>query len=396
MWLGTASGLLFVAGFVPALGSGRLLGRAGAQPISLTGVALTSEGVFRCPSVAPGLDGKAKGAHPLPITPVSARLCVLGKRPSEKFPHQLVGGVVLGAGPAGALATFFDGSPPVNAVATRCATSRTKEAILLEFFYPRGARRAVEVVSTGCPQPVAFLAEQPRRLDETIAGFLTAATANYFTPGHGTPDLFGDSVSQASRTAARLGFSLQFEGEEADPHVRAGVVLLQNPLAGGAKVFGGQIDVVMSTRVALACRAGELALDYYGGGPGTGNDFGTILVRDVGPRPCLLPGPIGVVGTDADGHDVTHRLSYPVAPGLVLSSRAPRVPIGEEPPLGEVVGELGLSAEYRDGPYPPSYLCVGHYVIPRFWRLSFLFGTVTVRNASRDPGYPAFSSLLTC
>jgi hypothetical protein len=243
---------------------------------------------------------------------------------------------------------------------------------------------------------VVFLAGQARRLDETLAVFLTAAMGDYLFPGHGTPDLFGDSASQASRTAASLGFSLLFSGEEIDPHVPSGVVLLQDPLAGNGGVGDKQIDVVMSAHVEPACTIGELALNYYGGGVGMGNDFGTILIRDVGLRPCLLQGPIGVVGTDAAGKDVTHRLSYPVAARLVLSSRAPRVPIGKEPRVGEVVGELILSAEYRDGPYPPSYLCVGHYVIPSFWHLSFPSGTVTVRNASRDPAYPAYSSLFTC
>jgi hypothetical protein len=302
---------------------------------------------------------------------------------------------VLGAGPAGVLATLFDNAPPASAAATRCAANWKEEPILLEFFYSRGARLTVNVVSSGCSQPVAFLAGQARRLDETLADYLTAATANYFFPGHGTPDLFGDSASQASRTAASLGFSLQFGGEEIDPHVPAGVVLLQDPPAGGGRNFG-EIDVVLSAHVAPACSNGELALNYYGGGVGMGNDFGAILIRDFGPKPCLLQGPIGIVGTDADGKDVTHRLSYPVAPGLVLSPRAQRVPVGEEPPVGEVVGELGLSADYRDGPYPPSDLCGDHEVIPRLWRLSFPSGTVTLRNASRDPDYPAYSSLITC
>jgi len=193
-----------------------------------------------------------------------------------------------------------------------------------------------------------------------------------------------------------LGLSVQFEGEEIDPHVSADVVLLQNPLAGEGRVFGKEIDVVMSAHVAPACSSGELTLNYYGGGLGMGNDFGTIFIRDVGPKPCLLQGPIGIVGTDAGGKDVTHHLSYPVAPGLVLSSRAQRVPVGEEPPVGEVVGELGLSADYRDGPYPPSYLCGDHEVIPRFWRLSFPSGTVTLRNASTGNGYPLVPSLITC
>jgi hypothetical protein len=303
---------------------------------------------------------------------------------------------VLGARPAGVLATLFDDAPPASAVAARCAASWKQEPILLEFFYPRGTRLAVKVVSSGCPQPVVFLAGRALRLDETLASFLTAATANYFSPGHGTPDLFGDSATQATRAATRSGLSVEFGGEEIDPHVPADVVLLQNPLAGGKRVFGNQIDVVMSAHVAPACTTGELALNYYGGSVGLGNDFGTIFIRDVGPKPCLLQGPIGIVGTDAAGKDVTRRFSSPVTPGLVLSSATPKVRAGYQPPLGEVVAELGLSADYRDGPYPPSYTCGEHEVIPSFWRLGFPSGTVTLRNASTSGVRGLIPSLITC
>lgn len=83
---------------------------------------------------------KAKRPYPLPIAPIAARLCVLPNSPPTKFPHRRVGGLALGAGPAGALATLFDSAPPASVVAARCASSFKGMVILLEFFYPRGAR----------------------------------------------------------------------------------------------------------------------------------------------------------------------------------------------------------------------------------------------------------------
>jgi hypothetical protein len=144
------------------------------------------------------------------------------------------------------------------------------------------------------------------------------------------------------------------------------------------------------------CRASVLALAYYGNGVGTGFDFGTILIRDTGESPCLLPGPIGVVGTSVSGKPDTVELSYPVPAALKLSAGEPRIPVGGRPSPGEVVAEMILSAEYRDGPFPPTGMCTKHYVIPAVWHLTFLDGSATVRNASRDPGYPSYSSLITC
>lgn len=144
------------------------------------------------------------------------------------------------------------------------------------------------------------------------------------------------------------------------------------------------------------CRPHDLGLTYEGGGPGAGNDFGTIVIRDVQMLRCQLVGPIVVVGTTRGGRAVTTSVSYTVPAGLVLSAAAPPVPAGGAPPVGEDVAQLVVSAEYRDGPFPPSYLCKGHYVIPARWSLTLPGGVVNVVNASRGDMYRGFGSLVTC
>jgi len=140
-------------------------------------------------------------------------------------------------------------------------------------------------------------------------------------------------------------------------------VLLQYPPP-GAGAIGAEIDVVMSTRRAPTCHTSQLALDYRGDGAGAGSDSATIVIRDTSSTSCLLQGPIEVKGVNAADRPVTDSLGYRVARALVLSPEAARLPATGAPAAGEVIGELQLSAEHRDGPYPPSYLCAEHHVVP--------------------------------
>ena len=145
------------------------------------------------------------------------------------------------------------------------------------------------------------------------------------------------------------------------------------------------------------CSLNNLAFDYYGSGASAGNDFGTIRVRDVSTRPCLLRGPIVVAGIDATRRIVTQTVSYPVATALVLTPRADRVPPGDVAPPGETVGDLMMAASYRDDPSSEDGICRSNLVVPTAWRLSLLRGTRTVANNSYDPAAthtiatPAFS-----
>ena len=149
---------------------------------------------------------------------------------------------------------------------------------------------------------------------------------------------------------------------------------------------------------AKTCAVDDVALDYYGGGGASGNDFGTIRIRDIASSPCVLRGPIVVTGLDQRGRAVTHALSYPVARDLVLSRRARRVPVESAAPPRERVADLMMDASYRDDPASPDGLCRAHRVVPDSWKLSFGGGTKRVRNASYDPRNPTneFAALVTC
>jgi hypothetical protein len=149
---------------------------------------------------------------------------------------------------------------------------------------------------------------------------------------------------------------------------------------------------------AKTCAVDDVALDFYGGGGATGNDFGTIRIRDIASSPCTLRGPIVVTGLDQRGRAVTHALSYPVARSLVLSRRARPVPVEGVAPPWERVADLMMDASYRDDPASPDGLCRAHRVVPDSWKLSFGGGTKRARNASYDPRNPTneFASLVTC
>jgi hypothetical protein len=149
---------------------------------------------------------------------------------------------------------------------------------------------------------------------------------------------------------------------------------------------------------APACSLDGLALDYVGGGGATGNDFGTIRLRDVGASACLLEGPIIVAGIDAAGRVVTQTLSDPVAEGLVLTPGTPRRRPGQVAPRGETVADLRLIAPYRDDPTSVDGLCLNHEVVPVQWRVALGDRTKLVRNAGYDRHNPTneFSSLVTC
>jgi hypothetical protein len=150
--------------------------------------------------------------------------------------------------------------------------------------------------------------------------------------------------------------------------------------------------------LATVCSLHDLAFEYLGGGAGAGNDFGTILIRDVSASPCLLRGPVIVSGINRSHQVVTQTVSYPVAPDLILTARAARVTPGDFAPRGVVIGDLLMAAGYRDDPASPDGLCRAHLVIPAAWRLTLLHGESTVADASYDPQDPhnRYSSLLTC
>jgi hypothetical protein len=342
----------------------------------------------RCPAAnQPSQTMTAGGA--LGSAPASVRLCgFAGRTPTKDRPN---GGVVLGAGPATALVTALQDAAPADAASVAC--DALMPDVLMQFSFAGQPQVNVPLVSYGCPHDVAFVNGTARVIDDDLSETIVADAGRYFLTGTPTPDLYGQSVSEAEATATRAGDSVDFGGQLVDPDAGAGTVVLQDPPAGaGSDGPGSTIDVVMAAPVAPACQAAQLALDYYSGGLGGGGDFGTIRLRNVTGRPCALTGTVGVVGIDKAGHVVTQTLTYPVRQPLVLTANALRVPDGQNPPLGETVALLILGAQYTNA----GGACVGDEVTPAAWRLSFADGTLTVPNISNDPEGDGFASLLTC
>lgn len=145
-------------------------------------------------------------------------------------------------------------------------------------------------------------------------------------------------------------------------------------------------------RLARACTLNQVALAYRGGGLATGNDFGSIVVRDVSPTACTLMGKIAVTPLDRRGHPITIRSGEPLdvtvpAPGIGLTPNATAPIAGQNLPAGMVEPSVVLSGGERDDPEPPNGICAPtNEVQPASWRVSLLGGTLTVEN--RDVSAP--------
>ncbi len=341
-----------------------------------------------CPSANQSSEAMGSGGV-LGNAPTSVRLCgFAGAAPTKDRPS---GGVVLGAGPAIALVTALRNAAVADAASAVC--DALMPGVLMQFSFAGQPQVNVPLVSYGCSQDVAFVNGQPRVIDVDISDTIEAGAGSYLMSGAAVPDLYGKSITDAETTAAQAGASVDFGGQLIDPAVPAGTVVLQYPPAGaGQDGPASQIDLIIAVPAAPNCQSAQLAIDYYGGGPGGGGDFGSIRIRDITDQPCTLAGSVDLVGTDKAGHAVTTTLTYPIQQPVVLSADAPRVTAGQDAPLGEVAPYLTLGANYTDA----GGLCVAREVIPASWRLSIGDGTLTVPNASNDPDFPQFSSLLTC
>lgn len=162
------------------------------------------------------------------------------------------------------------------------------------------------------------------------------------------------------------------------------ITLLVAGCAGAGTRGSERIAHAPVARTSAPCKAGQLALSYRGGEPATGNDFGTLLVRDRSGRACTLPGQLRVTGLNAAGRPVTNTVRF----------RLDRVH------SGELVGELGLQAEYRDGPATvDNGFCMPLWVIPAIWRVRLPDGhAITVPNADPSNSFKLAPSggLVTC
>ena len=206
------------------------------------------------------------------------------------------------------------------------------------------------------------------------------------------PDLMGLSLTAARAAAHRAHLGLERDGVIVDPGAPNASVVLADP-----ESDGHQVDVVIAVHFAPRCAFGQLAIQYRPGAAGMGNDFGAIELRNVSPDWCELAGPLQVTGLDSSGRAITNTVSNSVARRLELSPGAAPIPPHTNPPADQLIGQVLLSAEYRDDSKPPYGICVDR-VVPSGWRVDLKAGTLTVPNgrANADAVPIGSGGLVTC
>jgi len=137
-----------------------------------------------------------------------------------------------------------------------------------------------------------------------------------------------------------------------------------------------------------ACSPSQLGLAYHGGGLGTGNDFGGIVVRNISPFPCVLTGTVGVQALTAPsdppitlfggGTDLPGPSEIPM--GFVLTPRAP-ASTGPSPlPADVKEAFIALVGGERDDPKTGMDCRPSDEVTPAYWRVRIVGGSFIVRN----------------
>lgn len=145
---------------------------------------------------------------------------------------------------------------------------------------------------------------------------------------------------------------------------------------------------------APSCRSGQLKARFVGGGYGTGNDFGAIVVWNPGPTPCQLHGPVSFAGYYSDGSR-----DPKAVPVRAITSGVIRLPGNMRPPRDgqDLSGYLAayLMGPERDDSSQPNALCrrqdEGTPAI-----LVLTIGSMTIRTANSDPGSVQVTGVYGC
>ncbi len=369
----------------------------------------TGRGLPGCPAVplklAPPLSGAGTGLSLIRPAAAAAVICQYGPLlPGGKAVASPLRRLVLRGAGAPGLAAVLDEAGPLTRHATQCDRAATLLPFdqVIWFTYRHGKPGRAVVSFTSCQLAVVTAAGRSGTLTSPLQDDLFAYTLlTGHDRGPGVPGVTGLSVAAAANLARRQDFGLSVDGQAVDAAVPFGTVIFQ-VLPPGAR-DGGQtpytLGVFLAVRRVPSCRPGQLRLDYRGGGPGAGSDFGAIVFRDVGRAPCQLAGEVTVTGVTSSGQAVTSTVSAPVSPPGVLSPATARVRDTALPPLKSMLYVWSLIAEYRDDPASPNGLCTTHWVIPAAWRVRLPAGSaVLVPNA--DAGNPGrldpSGGLVTC
>jgi hypothetical protein len=358
-----------------------------------------------CPAAAPKIkvgSSVPAGAGLVRPSPVVATVCQYAPGVPRYKSRDMQRRVVLRGQAAVGLAAVIDSAIPAGRSVPRCVRPINVLPPVTEIIlgYRSLRPQVVPVVYSECDLAVLTTGGRTGVLPLPIESDLFAYTS-IAAGGRGprTPDLIGLSPSAAVAAARQRHFSLMFDGAVVDDAAQFGTVVLQALPPYLVDTMPGQrVNVVLGVRKSPVCSAGQLALSYLGGGPGAGNDFGTIVIRDGSARPCTLAGPLLVTGTGPGGRADTSTVRLRLNGVTVLSPGAGPAAVEAGSQTGELVGVLELGAEYRDAP-TANGLCAPHWVVPAAWRVAFADGlSRSVANA--DPRNPSklvsSGGLVTC
>jgi hypothetical protein len=342
-----------------------------------------SPALLQCPVTTPPVEPQAgdKSAQ-LAANPTGALACLTNEPASKRA--AIGPGTAIPASVATVLARLIDTAMPADeATAERCAP--TDPILLTRFDYSSGSVDVI--VSSVCPaRHVVYIGSRGYLLPALLSDFLPAGiepeSAGF------TPRVMGLTLTAAAATARRSGDSLVLDGELLDASA-AGTVLLQGP------TLGHQIEVIAAVHRSAPCRDGQLAVQYLPGGAATGNDFGTIVLRNVSASWCELDGRASVTGLTA-GRPVTSTVSIAGAAQLELSPRAAAAVPGRALAPDQLVASLSLSAAYRDD--ENGSLCARHWEVPEAWRVVLRSGALAVANGrgTADARPQGSGGLITC
>lgn len=142
------------------------------------------------------------------------------------------------------------------------------------------------------------------------------------------------------------------------------------------------------------CIAGHLNARFVGGGFGTGDDFGAVVIWNSGAQPCRLHGQVSLAGYYADGSkDHNAVMAHPIVTGFItLPSRMPPPRDGQDQSDYLVAFMMGTE---RDDRAQPDALCRPHDEgTPSALVLSV--GSMTIRTTNMDAGSAQVRSIYGC
>lgn len=158
---------------------------------------------------------------------------------------------------------------------------------------------------------------------------------------------------------------------------------------------GGPHAVARPGPSVAGCTTATLQARFVGGGLGTGNDFGAVVVWNTGPRPCRLAGPVGFSALLASGAvDPVATANRPVQLAtVVLPARMPAPTAGQGEDRYLVADLMGPE---RDDPAQSDGLCrAADKVTPKTLLLSIGPVRLSVRNLDRW-SHPDVPSIYGC